>query len=88
KANFEKMAYFNKQDNFYIEDLIQKTFLEVNEEGIEAGAVTVAHVRGGSSPPPDEFLMVVDKPFFIIIRDNRYGLVLFMGAIYDPIMIS
>ncbi len=61
-------------------DLVQhKTFVEVNEEGTEAAAVTgVAMTRG----IPDE--MIVDRPFFLVIRDNQTGTILFMGSIVEP----
>jgi serpin B len=32
--------------------------------------------------PP--FRMVVDRPFFLAIRDNQSGVMLFLGAILDP----
>jgi serpin B len=53
--------------------------VEVNEEGTEAAAVTeVGGVRSG----PIE--MSVDRPFFLAIRDNQTGAILFMGSIVEP----
>ncbi len=61
-------------------DLVQhKTFVEVNEEGTEAAAVTGAGMTRGI---PDE--MIVDRPFFLVIRDNQTGTILFMGSIVEP----
>ncbi len=61
-------------------DLVQhKTFVEVNEEGTEAAAVTAAGMTRGI---PDE--MIVDRPFFLVIRDNQTGTILFMGSIVEP----
>jgi serpin B len=63
-----------------------KTFVEVNEEGTEAAAVTaIGMVRTTSvriGPPP--FYMIVDRPFFVAITDTLTGTVLFSGAINEP----
>lgn len=56
-----------------------KSFVEVNEEGTQAAAVTVAGgTRGGAVQ------MIVDRPFFCVIRDNRTGTILFMGSVVEP----
>lgn len=88
RANFERMAYFEACENVWIDDLIQKTYLDVDEDGIEAIAITSGTALKTDIRKADQFKMVVDRPFFIIIRDNRYGLILFMGAIFDPVMIN
>lgn len=63
----------------------QKTYLDVNEQGTEAAAVTAIGVRAMAmrrEPPPFHF--IVDRPFFIAIREKETGLILFLGAIFDP----
>jgi serpin B len=63
----------------------QKTYIDVNEKGTEAAAVTVAGIRALAmrrEEPPFQF--VVDRPFFMAIRERQTGLILFLGAIYDP----
>jgi serpin B len=63
----------------------QKTYVDVNEQGTEAAAVTGLGARAmvmRKEPPP--FEMVVDRPFFIAIREEKTGLILFLGAIFDP----
>jgi len=67
----------------YVSFVIQKTFLEVNEEGTEAAAATAIGIKADSVPPPPEE-MRVDRPFLCAIVDDRSGLILFMGAIDDP----
>ena len=63
----------------------QKTYVAVNEQGTEAAAVTAigvrAMVRRREEPP---FQFVVDRPFFMAIRERQTGLILFLGAISDP----
>jgi serpin B len=72
--------------NLFIGEVKQKTFLEVNEEGTEAAAVTsigiVATSAVHETQPP--FQMVVDRPFFCAIVDKESGLAMFMGTIVDP----
>jgi serpin B len=63
----------------------QKTYVDVNEQGTEAAAVTGIGMRAMAvhvEPPP--FQMVVDRPFFVAIRERQTGLILFLGAIFDP----
>ena len=88
KANFRNMCEFSSEENVYISRVIHKTFVEVNEEGTEAAAVTAVEVGITSTSvnqkPPDRFYMLVDHPFFFVIRDNKTGLILFMGSIVEP----
>lgn len=63
----------------------QKSYVDVNEEGTEAAAVTkIAEGEGG--PPRDNRIhtMVVDHPFFFAIRDDATGAILFTGTVLDP----
>jgi serine protease inhibitor len=60
---------------------------DVNEEGTEAAAVTLAHLLCTSAMnqrAPKLFHMVVDRPFLILIRDDQTQSLLFMGWINDP----
>jgi serine protease inhibitor len=68
-----------------ISDVLHKTFVEVNEEGTEAAAVTGVKMMMTAMPrPEDKFSFVCDHPFLCAIRDDVTGSVLFLGAIYDP----
>jgi serpin B len=63
----------------------QKTYITVNEQGTEAAAVTTVGARSmmlKREPPPFHF--IVDRPFFVAIRERQTGLILFLGAISDP----
>ncbi|MEW5702827.1 MAG: serpin family protein [Candidatus Zixiibacteriota bacterium] len=64
-----------------ISNVKHKTFLEVNEEGTEAAAATSVEISLTSLGP---FVMNVDHPFFCAIRDDSTGVVLFMGAVNEP----
>jgi serpin B len=83
RANFAGMLQGGQ--NAYISKVKHKTFVEVNEEGTEAAAVTSTEMRATSAMRPRQrFRMVVDHPFFCAIRDNTTQTVLFMGSIMEP----
>jgi serpin B len=68
-----------------ISSVLQSTYWKVDEEGSEAAAVTTTGVRATAVARPEQpFQMIVDRPFFCAIQDQRSGAVLFVGAIYDP----
>jgi len=67
-------------ENLYISDIIHKTFIEVNEEGTEAAAVTAVEV--GETSMPAGFYG--NRPFVYVIRDDRSGTILFIGKVEDP----
>jgi serine protease inhibitor len=70
--------------NVCIDEVKHKTFVEVNEEGTEAAAVTSVGMVRASFLPNRTFSMIVDRPFFCAIRDSQTGAILFMGAIVEP----
>lgn len=61
----------------------QKTFVEVNEQGTEAAAVTLIGDITTSLPaaPPTFF---ADRPFVYLIREKSTGAILFIGRMDDP----
>ena len=73
----------------FIDQVIHKTFVDVNEAGTEAAAVTAITMVMGSvlaTKPPPPFEMICDRPFFFAIRDDQTGVILFMGAIVEPLI--
>ena len=67
----------------YVSEIVQKAFVEVNEEGTEAAAATAAVMMGRSrQPEPEQF--TCDRPFMFLIRDNLTGMILFSGHVTDP----
>jgi serine protease inhibitor len=74
-----------RSPRFFISSVLQSTYWKVDEEGAEAAAVTTTGIRAAAiARPPQPFRMVVDRPFFCAIEDRRSGVLLFVGAIYDP----
>jgi len=82
KADFKNLSKVKA----FIGDVKHKTFVDVNEEGTEAAAVTSVETRITSAPPAEEapFRMIVDRPFFLTISDRQTGTILFMGTIQNP----
>ena len=71
-------------DGAFISAVEHKTFVEVNERGTEAAAVTSVALAGGAAAPGEPFEMTVDRPFLCAIDDRETGAVLFIGTIVDP----
>jgi serine protease inhibitor len=61
-----------------------KSFIEVNETGTEAAAVTSAGVRTTSIDLTPPIQMIVNRPFFFVINDNMTNNLLFMGSVIEP----
>lgn len=66
----------------YVSFVKQNTFVDVNEEGTEAAAVTTVAVVVTSVPVVREIR--VDRPFVFLIRERFSGTILFMGRIMNP----
>jgi len=82
RADFTGMR---DEGGLFLEKVHHKAVIEVNEEGTEAAAVTSVQVGITSvQQPRPPFKMVVDRPFLFAIRDGRTGMVLFIGAVYEP----
>lgn len=82
RAEFPNMANVN----LFITRVIHKTFMEVNEEGTEAAAVTgieMAPTSAAMNPKPP-FKMIVDRPFFVLLHDKQTGKILFAGHVTQP----
>ena len=80
-ANFSGMS----GDALFVSEVLQKSFVDVNEEGTEAAAVTTVTVgRSAIMEPVKPFEMIVDHPFFFVISDQTTGTILFMGIVNDP----
>jgi serine protease inhibitor len=68
-----------------VSEIQHASFLKVDEEGTEAAAATTTGITQASARPATQpFHMVVDHPFFVAIRDERSGQILFVGVIEEP----
>ncbi|WP_437939834.1 serpin family protein [Sorangium sp. So ce341] len=72
----------NAKGDPYIQDVLHKAFVGVNEAGTEAAAATAVIVGDESAPVPASLALV--NPFLFLIRDNATGSILFVGRVADP----
>jgi serpin B len=66
--------------DLFISSVAQKTFVDVNEEGTVAAAVTSIGIGVVSLPPE----VRVNRPFVFAIRERLSGTVAFIGKITNP----
>ncbi|MEW6508157.1 MAG: serpin family protein [Bacteroidota bacterium] len=78
-ANFKKI--YEGVGNAYISSVDHKTFVDVNEEGTEAAAVTSVTV--GVTSIQDNIIKL-DRPFIFVIREKTSNCILFIGKLEDP----
>ena len=64
-----------------IDEIIQKTVIDVNEEGAEAAAATAVWVARGRK---NAVLFLADHPFQFFIYDSMEDLVIFEGRVGNP----
>ncbi len=74
-ADFTRMSPLGLQ--LVITQVLQKTFVDVDERGTEAAAATIVGIGLTSLPP----LFRVDHPFLVVIREQFSETILFIGKI-------
>jgi serpin B len=78
-ADFSRMSRTHGP-HLYISFVKQNSFVDVNEVGTEAAAVTTVGVGVTSLPPQ----VRIDRPFLFAIRERLSGTILFLGKIVEP----
>jgi serpin B len=68
--------------SLFLNFVVHKAFVLVNEKGTEAAAATAAGGRRVSRPRIIEFR--ADHPFLFVIRDRRSNSILFLGRVASP----
>ncbi|MDZ7774309.1 MAG: serpin family protein [Bacteroidales bacterium] len=77
EANFEKI---NRNGGLFISRVNHKSFIDVNEEGTEAAAVTSVGITATSMPDQIRF----NRPFVFAIQEQSTNTVLFSGIVERP----
>ena len=77
KANFTGIT----EDSLYVSKVVHKAFVEVNEEGTEAGAATGIGINTLSLKP----MFNANHPFMFLIRHSDSGAILFLGRLMKPV---
>ncbi len=81
EADFSKML---TTDRVWIGEVKHKTFVEVNEEGTEAAAVTSVAMVMSADSEPQLISMRCDRPFLFLIQEHASKTILFVGKIAQP----
>ena len=80
QADLTPMLTCNEKGKYFFTGAFQKSFIEVDEKGTEAAAITGVSAGAGSAPRlPEPIEVRFDKPFTFMIRDNHSGEILFLG---------
>lgn len=79
-AQFEGVAAISP---LWVEKVSHKATLDLNEEGVEAAAVTGV-VMDGSAMPVDTFSIAADRPFLVALAESGSQAPLFLSLIRDP----
>ena len=78
RADFSAMT----SQSVFIDRFTHKTLVEVNEEG--RATAQLINNETGTNLLNNSFQMIVNRPFFFAIGDERTGTILFMGSMVDP----
>ncbi len=71
------------QGDLFIQDILHKAFVKVDETGTEAAAAT-AVIVGQTSAPAVIIDLTIDNPFIFLIQDIETGTVIFAGRVVNP----
>lgn len=81
-ADFSKIS----AEDLYISAALHKSYIDVNENGTEAAAVTsitFSNTSAGNEPPKTYF--TVNKPFVFAITEKDTKAILFIGEVQHPV---
>ena len=83
KADFTSMGITATNDNLHISKILHKTFLQLDELGTRAGAVT-AMIMGSNRLETDSKTVTLDRPFVYMLVDCEQQLPFFIGYLMNP----
>ena len=81
EADFSKI---NPNYQLYISEVKHKTFIEVNEEGTEAAAVTSVEIGYTCDDGDNSITVNFNRPFLFAIREVTTDAVVFIGKVENP----
>jgi len=79
-ADFSGMADVHP---LYIDSVLQKAMIDVNEKGVEAAAGS-AVLMAGAAPPTKRLTVRADRPFLVVLAGSYTAAPLFMALVRDP----
>lgn len=73
--------------NIYVSTAIHKTYIDLNEKGTKAAAITYFELDNYQLASPSKYKYIeinFNKPFVYMIRDSKSKEILFFGSVYEP----
>lgn len=77
------LSGMNGTRDLFIQDVVHKAFVSVDEAGTEAAAAT-AVIVGQTALPPEPVAVTIDRPFIFFIRDIATDSIIFVGRVLSP----
>ena len=77
----------NGVENIYVDEAIHKTYIDLNEKGTKAAAVTYFGVKDNAAMLEEDKETInieFNKPFIYMIIDHKTNEILFFGTVYEP----
>jgi len=85
KDGFRSMISGHSDEPVFIEDVLHKAFIDVDENGTEAAAATIVIMAEGDDMEELKFVeFTADRPFIFLIVEESTNTILFMGRVLDP----
>ena len=87
-ADFSKMTTDTPEGGVKIGDVIHKTFIDINEEGTEAAAVTgvvMSTLSATGTGPIVPVIFRVDHPYVFLLKHVPTDTILFIGKVDNPL---
>ncbi len=76
--------YENSADSPYINRVLHKTYISLDEKGTKAGAATVVGLKYAAAPVSiSSYTVRLDRPFVYMLVDNATNTPLFIGTMMD-----
>lgn len=81
-ADFSAMGH-SENGPLFINDVIHKTYIKVDEKGTKAGAVTAVEMNDAAAPMEEPKQVTLDRPFVYMIVDTQAMVPVFLGVLRD-----
>lgn len=80
-ADFTPLAVSSLDENVYVNSVIHKTFIDLDESGTRAAAVTAIDMEADSAPEPPAKNIELTRPFIYVIYDMNNDVPAFIGTV-------
>ncbi|KAL7245115.1 hypothetical protein ACSBR2_000448 [Camellia fascicularis] len=85
-TDFTEMIHVPKGIPFFVSNMFHKAFIEVDEKGTEAAVFSMCSMFSGCAMRQIEHSsFIADYLFLFMIKEEMSGLILFSGAVVNPI---